>query len=287
MYTAETREECIRLRKENLSINKISEMLNIPFPTIQKWCAENGLGGVRADTRVINPRNKYTNGKYDRLGEAIRKYVDGKPWTYVRGFLNIDSNAIFSCNVCGYEQSISFVTMRHKGRVIRCKNCLQKEKEIKQQQLELKKKEIARQKEDARLSRLRRRPIIQRSMSFCKECGELIGIGRKSICDNCKKAKARLISSESDSKRLELIKNNGKPDLSITLEKIFERDKGICYLCGKPCEHYDLWKFPTKGVDIRMFPTREHVVALANGGTHTLDNIRLAHVSCNSLKGCR
>lgn len=45
---------------------------------------------------------------------------------------------------------------------------------------------------------------------------------------------------------------------------------GVCHICGKP------------GAD-----SRDHVIPLAAGGSNTPDNIRPAHLACNSKKGYR
>jgi 5-methylcytosine-specific restriction endonuclease McrA len=34
-------------------------------------------------------------------------------------------------------------------------------------------------------------------------------------------------------------------------------------------------------------PTVDHIIPLARGGSHTWDNVQLAHHLCNSLKGDR
>ena len=54
---------------------------------------------------------------------------------------------------------------------------------------------------------------------------------------------------------------------------VYERDKGICHICGKP-------------TDSRVY-SLDHVVALANGGEHSYANVKLAHLRCNSVKGAR
>ena len=56
----------------------------------------------------------------------------------------------------------------------------------------------------------------------------------------------------------------------ITLKKLYIRDKGICGICGKPV--------PSKQA------SPDHIKPLGKGGTHTWDNIQLAHVSCNKSK---
>lgn len=67
----------------------------------------------------------------------------------------------------------------------------------------------------------------------------------------------------------------------ITLMKVFDRDKGVCQICGKQCDWNDRsWN----GVFGALYPTVDHITALANGGGHTWDNVQLAHAICNSYK---
>lgn len=86
-------------------------------------------------------------------------------------------------------------------------------------------------------------------------------------------------------KREKRIKTNGKTDKNITLKRLYERDNGICYLCGKPCNYEDYTR-SDKGAFIagKLYPSIDHVKPLSHGGTHTWDNVRLAHMICNSLK---
>lgn len=59
----------------------------------------------------------------------------------------------------------------------------------------------------------------------------------------------------------------------VSYKEIWERDKGICYLCGNPVQwedhHFD------------------HVIPLSRGGPHSKDNIRVTHAKCNLKKGNR
>lgn len=54
---------------------------------------------------------------------------------------------------------------------------------------------------------------------------------------------------------------------------IYERDHGICQLCWNPVEQEAM--------------TLDHIVALANGGSHEPANVQLAHLQCNRLKGTK
>lgn len=52
-----------------------------------------------------------------------------------------------------------------------------------------------------------------------------------------------------------------------------QRDNETCYLCGRWVSVHDV--------------SLDHVVPLSKGGSHTYDNVRLAHKDCNSKKGDR
>jgi 5-methylcytosine-specific restriction endonuclease McrA len=60
-------------------------------------------------------------------------------------------------------------------------------------------------------------------------------------------------------------------DRTITLELLYERDEGICQICEEPC--------PQEHASI------DHITAVSKGGSHTWDNVQLAHRLCNSIKG--
>lgn len=66
----------------------------------------------------------------------------------------------------------------------------------------------------------------------------------------------------------------------ITSEVIFDRDNGICWICGG-----DVPRNAAKP-DPRT-PSVDHVVHASRGGTDTLDNVKLAHLGCNIRRGNR
>ncbi|QDM56277.1 HNH endonuclease [Gordonia phage SweatNTears] len=63
-------------------------------------------------------------------------------------------------------------------------------------------------------------------------------------------------------------------------EEVFIRDGWICQLCADPVDPDD--KHPSK-----WSPSLDHIIPLSRGGTHTWDNVQLAHLGCNSSKGGR
>jgi 5-methylcytosine-specific restriction endonuclease McrA len=52
---------------------------------------------------------------------------------------------------------------------------------------------------------------------------------------------------------------------------VYERDGGKCHIC-------------CRSVSSKRF-SLDHLVPLSRGGNHTLDNVRLAHIPCNSRRG--
>ena len=73
----------------------------------------------------------------------------------------------------------------------------------------------------------------------------------------------------------------------ILLHDVWKRDKGRCYICGRKTDWNDHKLVDGNFISGPLYPTREHVIALNNGGTHTWDNIRLACFECNSKKSDR
>lgn len=59
----------------------------------------------------------------------------------------------------------------------------------------------------------------------------------------------------------------------ITMNELYSRDKGICYLCSRPVA--------------RSEASREHYNPKCHGGRNgpNFKNLRLAHEYCNLLKG--
>lgn len=60
---------------------------------------------------------------------------------------------------------------------------------------------------------------------------------------------------------------------TVDLNAIWLRDHGICHICGLPVDranaHFD------------------HVIPLAKGGAHSMDNIKVSHATCNLRKGAK
>jgi 5-methylcytosine-specific restriction endonuclease McrA len=70
-------------------------------------------------------------------------------------------------------------------------------------------------------------------------------------------------------------------DAAVTQDSIYDRDKGICYLCG----NLTYREYESRPANQRA--TLDHIIPVSKGGSHTFDNVRIACWRCNSIKGNR
>lgn len=116
----------------------------------------------------------------------------------------------------------------------------------------------------------------------CKYCGRAFEQHNKSyFCsEECRRKYKNLSKQRKKDDRTKQAKKNGNYDKSITLAKVYKRDHGVCYICGKHLILNDDYN----RLDA---PTIEHVVPICRGGTHTWGNVRLACRACNNAKGTK
>ncbi len=117
---------------------------------------------------------------------------------------------------------------------------------------------------------LRKRVENVKNCKYCNTVFESQGKSNVYCSDEC----ARKAENYFRDHRLE---RNGKPDSTISLVKVYERDRGICQLCGDKI-YFNLDPNDNK------YPSIDHIVPLAKGGLHSWDNVQLACRICNSLK---
>jgi hypothetical protein len=83
--------------------------------------------------------------------------------------------------------------------------------------------------------------------------------------DNAKKRRAKLLNAEIE---------------KFSAIEIYERDNWICGICKKPVDKNIKHPHPfSKSLD--------HIIPLYLGGSHSRDNVQLAHLRCNIKKGTK
>lgn len=267
--------EIVNMRLDGFSMNQIAEHYGLSSPTVLRVCKDNGVDGVMSDRKAVvnNPRNQYTNGVFDREANAIRYINERTPqFEYAGNFTGVDGLVDLKCKKCGAVITRSFVSVKHG--TASCDECKQREIEWARAERErLRRIEIeAKRKEKARQKRLSFK-AIQMEMCMCCVCGALFMPTRPNM---------KYCSIDCQHQNKWRIKDGYR--YLFPLEEVYERDNGVCYLCGKPCDWNDYEERDGVIVYGNNYPSRDHVVPKSMGGANDWQNIRLAHRICNSLK---
>lgn len=190
------------------------------------------------------------------------------------------------CKQCGAIINRSMISVRHKN--VRCDVCYQKElneiNEQKEKQKEKRKRALEKQKQITSINKFFNHEQ-KKQIKQCAICGkEFITYNSRIVCCS-KQCSVKRTNKGKDNR----INKNNLIDKDITLDKLYERDNGICYICRCECnwndKQYKLGKDGrTATVVGPSYPSIEHVIEICNGGTHSWDNVRLACKHCNETK---
>lgn len=227
------------------------------------------------------PTNKGVLQDLDNVIRIINERAPG--FEYAGNYTGSNGHVDLRCKKCGHIHTHSWHGIRHKGAKD-CPNCLEIEKQNRQTverfarlankiiTEELKKRD-KRGKEVVRL--LTRIVKLHR----CPVCGTITD---KQYCST--KCCRKVTEARKDANRRKKIKN-ALIDKDINLERLYNRDGGVCAICGGKCDwsdHQYRGRYFIVGKD---YPSIDHIIPLAKGGTHSWDNVQLAHFACNSAKG--
>lgn len=138
------------------------------------------------------------------------------------------------------------------------------------------KKQEARKKELSRNCCLCKAPFQAKRLNQfgCSRCTERLKLLRK-ITKDVSRGKRSFESIPEDLGKIEYI----------TLDELIKRDKNVCHICKGKCNKKDFRRSKNGAfIALENYPSIDHVVALSNGGSHTWDNVKLAHFYCNSIK---
>lgn len=190
-----------------------------------------------------------------------------------------ESRLTVKCTTCGAEKEISSISLRGKHPTkVSCGNCSHLEAEQRQKQKrEFEKEEKQRLREVQKLKKAK-----QIGFRFC-ECGSILPEGKK-VCEKCQRKTRRA----NEQRKQYLRRTRAKVfDKTITLEKLYDRDNGVCYLCNRTCDWSDFQKVNGVFIVGGSYPTVEHIKPLCKGGEHSWSNVKLACFSCNTKKGAK
>lgn len=259
------------MRNDNKSYDEIAKVLKCKKDRVKHYCRNNGLGGYRKANYNLNPVKRFITEFNKQFGDRFE---------YVSGYKDCKSYVKLKCRTCNkeFDRFGNFLTNNHN---VLCPYCT----------------EYARQQRIEDESRMKLVHSLVKALRFesnrkqreidltkrCDECNEVFKATHMNqvLCLKCK--------NKRDNRRKEIrkriIKDNGNVDYSISLEKLIEKERNVCYLCGNECDCDD-YIITDEGYLIvgANYPSIEHVIPVSKGGEHTWDNVRLAHHYCNTIK---
>lgn len=279
-------ETVLRLRRSGKGYNEISQLTGIPKDKVGYICRRHGEGG-------------FVGGSFPLTDQQVADIVDASGFDYVGGFEATKKPITVRCRQCGRTFERQFHIFRDVVNGTwtcgnECPLCRTDRQQEREQEREKQRREEA--EREARIKAeqraIKQADLISRQMEerlaihVCKNCGteyciETTGYNSKQYCsEKCMKRWVMRIKNDRRIRRMKARQH----DTDITLELLFKKDDGVCYLCGKQCDWNDV---DADGNAQGNYPSIDHVRPLSKGGTHTWNNVRLACRSCNNAKGSR
>lgn len=190
--------------------------------------------------------------------------VCGKPFDSFR-------EAQVTCSPeCAKEYKRNYEAERNKGEMTR-------------EQRFAKLKEDAQKRKEIRVARKSLVTVLNAHANMqirrtCKYCGAEFHstFNKVSYCsEECK----RLWKNRRRDKR---IPKAAVVDTDITIKRLYKRDGGVCWICGRTCDWND-WRTAKSGHPFpgKTYPTKDHVIPISRGGKESWLNVRIACHECN------
>lgn len=278
------RHSILEMRVSGATYEMIAEELELSASYVPELCRRFGVK-YSEDEMAKVLKDKSANPK-----EEVAKRIaeSGRGITYVKGYQGRFEPVVVRCSVCKKEFEMVYhtITSNPVPKETTCPHC----REARQKLLEEKK-----------INRKNRRIVD----SFKKNLEERLKLLKPLICEECgrpyinphtdghyssdrfcsRKCSKRYTGREARHIRRARIRGNNA-ESGINLTEIFSRDKGVCWLCGGLCDYKD-FEINDDGYFVvgPNYPSIDHVTPIAKGGSHTWNNVKLAHHKCNWLKG--
>lgn len=281
----------VRTHKEDVNLEQIAheyrdlgmtsyelgEKYGVDHTTISKWMRSFGIHKGKPTSLPEECTGAGAATLKDRCRRRVVKKLadDGDTLELVE----YDEQLTLRCKVCGHEFQKSKSGYKH---VFTCPHCHEEDMRRQAEAKARKKFERHQQLEAAREWRL----SVPR---ICKECGQPFYSeyeGAVYCSDKCKnrgrnrkayeRKKRRGDVAGSYRHRMRIKRTPATYDRTVTLDAVYKKFNGRCCQCGR-------MTYRTRDYAPDQ-ATLDHIVALANNGTHTWDNVQLLCSDCNSMK---
>lgn len=280
------------LRAKRLCSTEIADILGIRSNEVRTIANRIGMPFTDEETQKSIALGKEKAlltqcGTHEERRARQKEYIDKNhpKFEYISGYVNSDSFMKLKCKCCGTVIEKSAITIR-KAKACYCPVCKERESQEKKIINQEKIKQQRKQREAEYQKRLEEKfykfciqDFKPATLKYCHYCGAAFVNRRNSLCsDECRR-------KNNNNRHDRRIKSATKKDMTISLKKLYLRDNGTCWICGKKCDFNDCITDNQNNFIVgRNYPSIDHVFPLSKGGSHTWDNVRLAHHYCNTLK---
>ena len=276
-----TRERMRKCKAEGRTMAEVAEIFGVSRQTVQMACK--GIAPQKPCVIISEEQREKQRNDIKTVESIIAERLDG--FEYAGNYTGTNGTADIRCLECGTVITRSWVAIRH-GKV-ECKIC--KGAEIKKRQEQrARERERKQARKEAEIKEAKERKYRERVLKyisrlhFCPVCG--MPTDRPVYCsDGCSR---KAMNHRGDVRRRLKIRTV-MVDIDISLDGLFRRDRGVCAICGEPCDYCDHEERDGFFIAGDNYPSVDHIVPLAKGGLHSWDNVQLAHFKCNTLKGAR
>lgn len=115
----------------------------------------------------------------------------------------------------------------------------------------------------------------------CRKCGlEFNRFSQGGVCDVCHTKTRSAIKAGRRAK----VRGGLRRDKGICHQELHRIFNATCQICGNKTQPPEVWIGWDGKTAMPYAPTVDHIIPLAKAGTHTWDNVQLAHSICNSFK---
>lgn len=290
-------QECYRKRVNELARGyykkktgeRVCKKCGKPADKYQQYCPDCKSTRWR-DNNYYQNWLKEVNDQADIKRREFIEKGDFGELEYVGGFTTGNCEITLRCKTCGAERALTIDGARSAvnghDATLRCVVCHPDRHHPRYTQSEW--FEVLRQrgaeqraatqerKEQERLERIKERTRTV----VCTVCGntfQTIQPSQKTCSKECRK--------QYRNRRVDhRIPNEAIVDRDITLATLYQRDKGVCYICGCTCDWNDIEKHDGYVITGPKYPSIDHIIPVSRGGKHAWTNIRLACRGCNAKK---
>lgn len=254
----------IDMYSSGIEQKEITERTGQTYCVVRYWLKKKGLydpnrrqtGTVHA-MQGLDPHNRANEARKQDAENRLAQYLLDKGFSYIGGYTSKECHIQIACQKCGEVFTTFYDAHIYEKDTIICPSCKKQVCSVCGREFSV--MDYAQENE----------------ISFAHTQQHLI----RYCSDKCRRKAAK---SSTHIKRAKKYGGDWQP--GITLSALINRDGLRCAICGGMCDINDKSWGNASGP---RYPSMDHIIPLSKGGSHTWNNVQVAHMLCNSFKGIK